>query len=53
MFNMFTALDEYYLRKAMLFLYRGCKSDGVQMRDKLANQRPLMLVLEVPEEALP
>ena len=36
----------------MLYLYRGCKSDGVQMYDKLANQRPLMLVLAVPEEAL-
>ena len=34
----------------MLYLYRGCKSDGVH--DKLANQRPLMLVLAVPEEAL-
>ena len=43
----------YYLRKVMLYLYRGCKSDGVQMHDKLANQRPLMLVLEVPEEVLP
>ena len=37
----------------MLCLYRGCKSDGVQMHDKLANKRPLMLVLEVPEEVLP
>ena len=37
----------------MLYLYRGCKSDGVQMHDKLANQRLLMLVLAVPKEALP
>ena len=36
----------------MLYLYRGCKSDGVQMHDELANQRPLMLVLAVPGEAL-
>ena len=37
----------------MLYLCRGCKSDGVQMHDKLANQRPLIIVLAVPEEALP
>ena len=37
----------------MLYLYRGCISDGVQIHDKLANQRSLMLVLEVPEEAFP
>ena len=44
----------YYLGNTiMLYLYRGCKSDGVQMHDKLANQRPLMLVFAVPEEALP
>ena len=37
----------------MLYLDRCCKSDGMQMHDKLANQTPLMLVLEVPEEVLP
>ena len=52
MFNMFTALDGVLLEEDYC-LYPRCKSDGVQMHDKQANKRPLMLVLAVPEEVLP
>ena len=53
MFNLFTALDGVLLEEGYVVFVSGLHIRWRAIHDKLANQRSLMLVLVVPEEALP